>query len=106
MNKKTHKTILERNTPSKNISSGIPLAEAVIVNGLPFFLQIVDDKPSLYEKIELPDMILKPIDRISYLNKEYSFTSLDEDQSVRSKSLTRNLRYSISKVKSNLEEIH
>lgn len=59
-------------------SSGIPLTEAVIVNGLPFFLQIADGKPALYQKIDLPDMILKPIDRISYLNKEYSFNSLHE----------------------------
>ena len=61
------------------IHVGIPACESVIVSGIPSFLQIVDGKPILSEKImDVPDMILKPIDRTSYLNKEYLFHSSDQ----------------------------
>ena len=59
-------------------SIGNCLSEAVIVNGLPFFLQIVDNEPRLVESISLPDMTIKPLDRVSYISEEYSFESLDE----------------------------
>jgi hypothetical protein len=76
------KTITEKDTRKEfyvqKYSTNRPLSEAVIVNGLPFFLQIIDEKPVLLEKIELPDMILKPLDRVAYLSKEYSFKSIDE----------------------------
>jgi hypothetical protein len=54
------------------------LSEAVVVNDMPFFLQVIDGIPALQEKIELANMTLKPLERFSYLNKEYSFDSLDE----------------------------
>ena len=63
---------------AQKYSTGIPLSEAVIVNALPYFLQIVDGKPLLLEKIDLSDIILKPLERVAYLNKEYSFQSIDE----------------------------
>jgi hypothetical protein len=62
----------------KYTSSNIPSAEAILVNGIPLFLQIVDGDPILSEITDLPDMILKPPDRVSYLSKEYSFQSKDE----------------------------
>ncbi len=52
--------------------------EAILIGGLPYFLEIVDDRVILHNQIVLPDMILKPYDRIMYQNKEYSFNSLDE----------------------------
>lgn len=54
------------------------LAEAVIANGLPYFLQIIDGKPQLLESIRLADINLVPLDKVSYINKEYSFESLEE----------------------------
>jgi hypothetical protein len=59
-------------------SQGIPLAEAVLVRNVPYFLQIINGKPVLSSKIELEDIILVPPDRTSYLSKEYSFSSLVE----------------------------
>jgi hypothetical protein len=59
------------------------LAEAVVVNGLPFFLEIKDGEPALIEQIDTPAtaITVKPIEPSSYLNKEYSFRSLDEIKS-------------------------
>lgn len=52
--------------------------EAILINGLPCFLEIVDDQVIIHNEIVLPDMVLKPYDRITYLNKEYSFNSLEQ----------------------------
>jgi hypothetical protein len=52
--------------------------EAILIGGLPCFLEIFDSNVILHHEIALPDMILKPYDRIMYLNKEYSFKSLEE----------------------------
>ena len=49
-----------------------------MINGLPFFLQIVENEPRLVESISLPDLIIKPVDRVSYISEAYSFESLDE----------------------------
>jgi hypothetical protein len=58
------------------------LAEAILVKGLPCFLQIdLTGQPLLKEKLELPSMILKPTDKIGYLNKPYEFESSDEIKS-------------------------
>lgn len=58
------------------------LAEAILIKGLPSFLQIdFNGDPSLKDKIELPSMILRPLDKIAYLNKPYEFESLDEIKS-------------------------
>jgi len=54
------------------------LAEAVLVKGLPLFLQVDGGQPVLKEKIELPSMTLKPLDKIAYLNKPYEFDSIEE----------------------------
>jgi hypothetical protein len=52
--------------------------EAILIGGLLCFLEIFDSNVILHHEIVLPDMILKPYDRIMYLNKEYSFKSLEE----------------------------
>lgn len=54
------------------------LAESIILNGLPMFLQIADNDIKVKEQIDLPDMILKPIEKPAYLNMPYSFESQDE----------------------------
>jgi hypothetical protein len=60
-------------------TSGIPPAESILIGGTkPMFLQIIDGKAKLSEKIQLPDASLYPLDRVSYLNKEYSFSSEEE----------------------------
>jgi hypothetical protein len=59
-------------------SRDIPLAESILVNDLPMYLQIRDGEPILYERIELDNLTIVPPDRPSYLSKEYSFSSADE----------------------------
>ncbi|MFZ0510541.1 MAG: hypothetical protein WAM14_02945 [Candidatus Nitrosopolaris sp.] len=60
-------------------TNGIPPAESILIGGTkPMFLQIIDGKAKLSEKISLPDITLSPLDRVSYLNKEYSFSSEEE----------------------------
>ena len=59
-------------------SQGIPLAESTLIDNIPYFIQIIDDKPILKQKIELSDIDLVPPERTEYLSKEYSFASLDE----------------------------
>ena len=56
------------------------LAEAVIVNGLPFFLNVKDFRAELVERIETPTASLLPPDKTAYLNKGYEFTSLADIQ--------------------------
>lgn len=52
--------------------------EAILIAGLPYFLEIVDYQKIIHDEIVLPDMVLKPYGRIMYLNKEYSFSSYEE----------------------------
>jgi hypothetical protein len=52
--------------------------EAILIGGLPHFLEIVDGHVVIHDEIVLPDMVLKPYDRTMYLNKEYPFSSLEE----------------------------
>lgn len=59
---------------SKNIS----LNEAVLVNGVPLFLQIDDGKPSLWDRIQTGDTAIVPPHTNEYLSKEYSFSSVKE----------------------------
>jgi len=60
-------------------TSGIHPAEAILLGGTkPMFLQIIDGQAKLSAKISLPDITLRPLDRVSYLSKEYSFSSKEE----------------------------
>ena len=53
--------------------------EAILIGGLPYFLGVIlHDRVIIHDEIVLPDMVLKPYGRTMYLNKEYSFNSLDE----------------------------
>lgn len=52
--------------------------EAILLNGRPQFLEIVDKQVIIHDDIMLEDMCLKPFDRTMYLNKEYSYDSVDE----------------------------
>jgi hypothetical protein len=67
---------------SQGISS---LAEAVLVNNIPYFLQIKNndgsegkEEPVLLERIDLSDITILPPERTSYISREYSFESIDE----------------------------
>jgi hypothetical protein len=81
-------------------------AEAVLVGGIPYFLQIVDGKPLLSKEItDIPDMVLKPLDRISYLSKEYSFQSIGQiDDYIKRANEEETLDTLYQKVKSILEK--
>jgi hypothetical protein len=81
-------------------------AEAVLVGGIPYFLQIADGKPLLSKEItDIPDMVLKPLDRISYLSKEYSFQSIDQiDDYIKRANEEETLDTLYQKVKSILEK--
>jgi hypothetical protein len=56
------------------------LAEAILIGSKPMFLQIIDGKAQLSKEIPLPDsnIVLRPLDKWSYLSKEYSFSSEEE----------------------------
>jgi hypothetical protein len=66
---------------SYKYSNGTSLAESILVNGLPFFLQIRNDIPILSEKIEIDNMLLVPPHRNKYLSKEYCFSTKKEIES-------------------------
>jgi len=59
-------------------SKGISLAEAILINNNPVFLQIQNGKPVLSEIIELDNQVIVPPDKSSYLSKEYTFSSKEE----------------------------
>jgi hypothetical protein len=60
-------------------SQGIPLAESILINNIPYFIQIINNnKPLLSSKIELSDIGIAPPERIEYLSKEYNFASVEE----------------------------
>jgi hypothetical protein len=66
--------------PINKYSQGIPLAESILVNYIPYFIQIIDGKPVYKPKIELSDINIVPPQRTEYLSKEYSFASFEEVQ--------------------------
>jgi len=60
-------------------TTGISPAESILIDGTkPMFLQIIDGKAVLSEKIPLSNIDLYPLEVVSYLNKEYSFSSEEE----------------------------
>jgi hypothetical protein len=59
-------------------SQGILLAESILINNIPYFIQIINNKPLLSSKIELSDIGIAPPERIEYLSKEYNFASVEE----------------------------
>jgi hypothetical protein len=59
-------------------SQGIALAESILIDNKPFFIQIIDGKRVLSPKIPLSDIIIEPPVRTDYLSKEYSFQSEEE----------------------------
>lgn len=67
--------------PINKYSQGIPLAESILVNNIPYFIQIIDgNKPIYKQKIELSDINIVPPERTEYLSKEYSFETFEEVQ--------------------------
>ncbi len=56
----------------------ISLAEAILLNDLPIFLQILNGKPIISEKIELENLIIVPPTKTAYLSREYDFSSVGE----------------------------
>lgn len=56
------------------------LAEAAIINGLPFFIEVQDYTARLKEKVETTAAVLLPLEKPGYLNKEYEFSSQAEVQ--------------------------
>ena len=59
-------------------SQGIRLAESILINNIPYFIQIINNKPFLSQKISLPDIDIVPPERTEYLSKEYIFHSEEE----------------------------
>src|SRR4051812_6131356 len=59
-------------------SKGISLAESILIDNHPFFLQIQNGKPVLSETIEMDNQVIVPPDKSSYLSKEYIFSSKKE----------------------------
>jgi hypothetical protein len=66
--------------PINKYSQGIPLAESILVNNIPYFIQIINGKPVYKQKIELSDINIVPPERTEYLSKEYSFNSFEKVQ--------------------------
>jgi hypothetical protein len=59
-------------------STGVPLSEAVIVGGYPFFLQPKNGEPLLVDKIESNNLVIYPPDTQSLLSEPYVFESKEE----------------------------
>ena len=60
-------------------SQGIPLVEYILINNIPYFLQINQDKkPVFYNKISLLDIDIAPPEKTEYLSREYTFESEEE----------------------------
>lgn len=59
-------------------SQGILLAESILLNNIPKFIQIINGEIVISDKISLPDIDLVPPQRTEYLSKEYDFGSIDE----------------------------
>jgi hypothetical protein len=81
---------------SKNIS----LAEAILVDDHPFFLQIQNGKPILSESIQINDQLLiVPPDKSSYLSEEYVFSSKEEVEQYKSRAENETLGSLFKKAK-------
>ena len=62
-------------------SQGIPLAESILIDNNPTFIQLDDDnekKPVFSKRIKLSDIDIVPSERTEYLTKEYNFQSEEE----------------------------
>jgi len=62
-------------------SQGIELAESILINNTPYFIQLEDNhekKPVLSKRIKLSDIEIVPPERTEYLSKEYDFNSEEE----------------------------
>ena len=58
-------------------SQGIALAESILIDNKPFFIQLDDDnekKPVFRKRIKLSDIDIVPPERTEYLTKEYNFS--------------------------------
>ena len=66
--------------PINKYSQGIPLAESILTDNIPYFVQIINGKLIPTQKIELSDIDIVPPQRTEYLSKEYNFSSLEEVQ--------------------------
>jgi hypothetical protein len=83
-NKEEKKGDGKKTYPINKYSQGIPLAESILINNIPYFIQInEEDKegnkaPIFYKKFELSDIDLVPPERTEYLSKEYNFASVEE----------------------------
>ena len=75
-----HKEDDKNDYPINKYSQGIPLAESILINNIPCFIQVINGKPITTQKIELSDINLVPPERTEYLSKEYSFVSFEEVQ--------------------------
>ena len=83
-NKEEKKGDGKKTYPINKYSQGIPLAESILINNIPYFIQInEEDKEGnkaliFYKKFELSDIDLVPPERTEYLSKEYNFASVEE----------------------------
>lgn len=68
----------KKQTTLYKYSNQIPLAEAILLNDFPLFLQIRDGIAILTEKIEVDSMVIVPPHKTEYLSKEYNFSSQKE----------------------------
>ena len=87
-------------------SQGIPLIESILINNIPYFIQINEDSegnnvPIFYKKFELADIDLVPPERTEYLSKEYSFASCEEVQYFINRAKNETLDSLFNKVKTN-----
>jgi hypothetical protein len=90
--------------PINKYSQGIPLAEAILVNNIPYFIQIIDGKPVYNPEIELLDINIVPPERTEYLSKEYSFDSFEEVQYFIDLAKNETLDSLFNKVKNELKK--
>lgn len=80
-------------------SNNISLCEAVLINNIPCFLQVINGEIKLKEKIELDDFLLVPPDRTTYLSKAYFFSSVDEISRYHNRARKENFGTLYEKVK-------
>jgi hypothetical protein len=91
----------QRSYTIQKYTTDIPaVAEAVLVNGQPLFLQVINGKAVLSESMTLPgEITLNPPDKVAYLSKEYSFQSEDEINNYTGRAKNENLDSLFYKVK-------
>ncbi len=78
-----------------------PLSEAILINGIPHFLQIVEGEPKLLPSIPLSDtaLLCPPSDFTNYLSKEYSFSSIDEIKVYIKRAKNKQFNHCITRLK-------